>query len=373
MTDAAREPAPREPAPRAAATPRIDVGFSRLSQMVFGYWQAGCLFGLAEAGAFARLATAGSPASQLATELGCDQVALTALLDAGVALGLLTRDDEGRYGNSALAARFLDPASPESLDEWVRTMGQWFGSWSRLGQWLRRPESASDIVGSGTGGADERTFILGMHRYAERTADDVAAVIGLDSSARRLVDVGGGAGTYSLALCRANPGMRAVVLDRPAVLPITRECAALAKLASRVSAEPCDYRSDEFGEGADAVLFSNVMHQESPETVVSMLVRGRRALRDGGTVLIHGHFLDESRTAPVFSTLHNISAMLLWGAGHSYTVADMTGLAETAGLAVERAEQVASAKTTVLACRPVLARGGDPPEPPAVVSRLRPA
>ena len=91
-----------------------------------------------------------------------------------------------------------------------------------------------------------------------------------------------------------------------------------------------DYRHDEFGADADALLFSNVLHQESAEVCRSMLARAA-ALRAGGTLLVQGYFLSEDRRAPQFTTLHNLSALALWDGGRSWTVGDMQALIAAAG------------------------------------------
>ncbi|WP_165975701.1 methyltransferase [Actinomadura rubrisoli] len=354
----------------------VDIAFSRVTQLAIGYWQAKVLFTLNAAGVFARLGEEPRPLAEVSG--GTDPEALTALLDAGVALGLVTRAAPGAYTSTELTRRFLDPASPESLADWVGTMGAWCRPWGRLDEWLRDPGLLDDVAATGAGGADERGFVLGMHQYAARTADAVASAIDLPGGraqiadatggtrttdagggasaadaggGTRIADVGGGAGTYSFALCRRDPGLTSVVLDRPSVLPITLECAAGAGLDARVAVAGCDYRTDSFGSGLDAVLLSNVLHQEAPDTVVSMLERGRAALRPGGRVIVHGHFLEESRTAPMFSTLHNISAMLLWGAGRGYTVEEMLALIDRARLDVERVTPVPESRTTVIVCR----------------------
>jgi len=102
----------------------------------------------------------------------------------------------------------------------------------------------------------------------------------------------------------------------------------------------------------DVVLFSNVLHQESPELVVDMLRRGRAALAPHGRGIIHDYFLDESRTSPVFSTLQNVSLSLMWS-GRSYTVEEMRALAESAGLRIETVTPVASARSTLVTCVPI--------------------
>ena len=101
-----------------------------------------------------------------------------------------------------------------------------------------------------------------------------------------------------------------------------------------MSAKVADYRQDGFGEAADALLFSNVLHQESAQVCRSMLDRARQALRPGGTLLVQGYFLAEDRRAPLFTTLHNLSALALWDGGRSWTVGDMQ--ARIAGAGFER-------------------------------------
>ena len=50
-----------------------------------------------------------------------------------------------------------------------------------------------------------RDFILGMHQFAARSGPQFAEAL-KDLPVRRLIDVGGGAGTYSIALRRASRG-----------------------------------------------------------------------------------------------------------------------------------------------------------------------
>lgn len=307
----------------------MDLAFQRLTSTAFGYWQAQCLFALVEHRVFDRLAEGPATCGQLVDDLGLDADVAERVLDAGVALGYLTKQN-GRYANSGTAQRLLLDTSPDGLAHWVRAMGQWSRPWSRLPEAMRvgRIDTPED-----TGGADRRDFILGMHEFARRAAAALPEAAAL-TDPKRLIDVGGGAGTYAIAFCQAHAALRATVLDLPEVLEITAQTAVAAGLGGRIEAAAVDYRSDPLGSGADAVLFSNVLHQESEEVVIGMLRRGAAALADPGEgrILVHGHFLSDDRTHPLFSTLHNISAVLLWGTGSSYTVEQMRALMRRAGL-----------------------------------------
>jgi hypothetical protein len=66
------------------------------------------------------------------------------------------------------------------------------------------------------------SFIAAMHRNAETAAGAVVRAVGVDG-VRRLLDVGGGSGAYSIAFAKASPGLRAEVLDLPSVVPIAQK------------------------------------------------------------------------------------------------------------------------------------------------------
>lgn len=329
----------------------MDIHFSRLNQLAFGYWHAQTLFALTQAGVFDRLHDGAGDARALAQACGLDADAGTALLDAGVALGLLRKSDDGRYDNTEMARALLVSGQPGSLANWVRVMGRWVRPWTTLGEAIRSGRSVdlqSPKIVQDPAYLEE--FILGMHEYAARSSDAVAAAMDL-GTAQRLVDVGGGGGSYSIALCRRHPQLESVVLDLEPVLAITRRIVESAGLAQQVHTQRCDYRGSAFGDGVDAVLLSNVLHQEARDVGLDMLQRALVALKPGGRVVVHGHFLDEKRTAPVFATLHNLSARTLWEGGHSYTAAEMCTLVGEAGFGDVRVTAVAQSATHLVTGR----------------------
>lgn len=331
----------------------MDINFTRLNQLAFGYWHAQTLFALTRADVFDLLADGERPAGEIAERCGFDGDAGVALLNAGVALGLLRKSEAETYGNSELAGTLLVSDQPGSLANWVRVMGRWYEPWGTVDEAIRAGEAVDPQSPKLAGDpAYLEEFILGMHEYAARTSDDVAAAIELDGP-RRLIDVGGGGGTYSIALCRRYPELHSVVLDLDSVLAITRRIVDSAGLSERVATDTADYRSSAFGEDADAVLLSNVLHQESEAVGADILRRAREALKPSGKVIVHGHFLDEGRTSPVFTTLHNLSARTIWEGGHSYTTSEMVALVEAAGFAeVESAAVPQSATKLITGKRP---------------------
>lgn len=310
---------------------RMDLALTQVSQLAFGYWQAQVLFAATELGVFDALAGGPLPAERIAARCGVAEPRLRRLLDACVAQRLLTRTAEG-YANAAHAQRLLVTDSPETLVHWVRVMGRWYRPWGGLAQAVRSGVPAEERgLRLGDDPAYLEDFILGMHEYNARSAAALPELVAQED-AKLLVDVGGGAGTYSLAFCRAWPGLECEVIDLPAVTEIARRTIAAAGLEDRIRVRAGDYYTDRFGQDADVVLLSNVLHQESREACLDILGRAARALRPGGRVLVNGHFLDDSRTSPPFTTLHNLSALVLWDGGGSCTATEMRELMAEAGL-----------------------------------------
>lgn len=311
----------------------MDIPFMTLSRLAFGYWEGQPLYAMAELGVFDALADGPSRATALADRLNTSVDGMTRLLDAGVALRLLTRDPQtdGRYRNSELAASLLTSTSPDTLIHWVRVMGRWSRPWSQLADAVRTGRTVEDQgLRLGDDPGYMRDFILGMHEYARRGAGELPRVIPLDGL-RRAADIGGGAGTYAIALARAAPSLHVAVLDLKPVLDITRAMVAAHGLSDRISTGVIDYAHDRFGADLDLVLMSNVLHQESDSVCLSMLGRARDALTPGGRVVVQGHFVQPDRTGPLFATLHNLSALALWSGGHSRTLQEMADLAARAG------------------------------------------
>ncbi|MFQ5881026.1 MAG: methyltransferase [Candidatus Methylomirabilales bacterium] len=61
-----------------------------------------------------------------------------------------------------------------------------------------------------------------MEAMARHAAEALVQVVDF-SAYRHLLDVGGGSGAYSIALCRAHPSLQATILDLPGTLRLHPE------------------------------------------------------------------------------------------------------------------------------------------------------
>ena len=150
-----------------------------------------------------------------------------------------------------------------------------------------------------------RDFILAMHNMA--MAGRAAALADLvDLRGRRtLMDVGGGPGTYAMALCERWPDLRATVFDLPETIAIAREVIGRLGMTDRVGTLVGDWDKNEFGEGNDAVLLSNIMHGSASGAEMK-LAKAARSLVPGGLLIIQEFLLNAEKTGPLIPALFNV-------------------------------------------------------------------
>jgi predicted O-methyltransferase YrrM len=136
---------------------------------------------------------------------------------------------------------------------------------------------------------------------------------------RRMLDVGGGSGAYSIAFARANPALHADILDLAAVEPIARRHIQDSGVADRVHVRSGDLRSGRLGEAYDLVFVSAICHMLSPAENLDLLRRCHEALAPGGRVVVQDFILEPDKTAPRFAALFALNMLVGTRGGASYS------------------------------------------------------
>ena len=178
--------------------------------------------------------------------------------------------------------------------------------------------------------ASARRLTLALAGRAKNVAPALARNLDL-GGAKVLLDVGGGTGIYSLALLAANPGLRAIVWDRPEVLKVARAFAAEHALLDRVELRPGDMFADPVPPGCDAVLVSNILHDWDVPECRALVRRLTGALPPGGRLLVHDVFLNDAMDGPLPTALYS-AALFSVTEGRAYSGAEYRAFLAEAGL-----------------------------------------
>lgn len=299
-------------------------------QIAEGYFGSQVLFTANELGIFDRLGESPRSAADLATEVGAPENSLQRLLNAAVAVGLLTFRD-GRYANAELADAVLVSGRSGYLGNWMRLMSHWMRPWLNLKETILtgKPVDNGDLH-LGTDPIYTREFTLGMDDYARLRGSEIVHHLDFDG-ALRLLDVGGGPGTYAILFAKRWPNLHVSIFDLPEVATIAAGNVAAAGVEEQVAIVPGNYYENDFGDGYDVVFLSDTLHQESPADCEMILRKAYRALNPGGRIVIQAMFLNDDKMSPRWPVMHSLLLLLVYGSGRAYTVTETMQLMTAAG------------------------------------------
>lgn len=260
---------------------------------------------------------------QLATRLRLDARAALLFLDALAGLGLLTKVGR-RYANSEVAERYLVPSSPDYLGHRLISAKNQWELWSHLPEALRSGERQRETRIFHDDPEAARHLLLALHRDARSRATDILERGLIDlKGRRRLLDLGGGTGTYSVVFCRAYPQLQATLVDRPIAAALARDAVSSAGLDDRISVLDTDVDERELPSDYDFIWISNVIHSRSFNANRALFERLYRRTQLGGQVAVHDIILEEDRTLPASGAVFSIHMLLSNGVGRCYTYHDV--------------------------------------------------
>ncbi|KJS01723.1 MAG: SAM-dependent methyltransferase [Desulfobulbaceae bacterium BRH_c16a] len=294
-----------------------------------GYWRGCTLQAAVRLKIFTELGAGPGDAARVAESVGSDVRATGLLLDALAAMGLLVKTDD-RYENSPFAMQFLVAGSPGYMGHIILHHHHILDGWAQLDQAVIRGEK---VARRSYGAENEReSFLLGMFNLAMGVAPHMAAAFDL-AGRRRLLDLGGGPGTYAIHFCKANPDLSAIILDRPTTEPFARKTVARFGLTGRIDFIGGDFNIDPIGGGPyDVAWLSHILHSNSPEQCRECLEKTAAALEPGGMILIHDFILNDSKDGPEFPALFALNMLLGTEDGRSYSRAEIFAMLEQAGI-----------------------------------------
>jgi len=278
-------------------------------QMATGYWASQTFLTANRIGLFETLAGGPLTVEGVAARLATAPRATRLLMNACAALGLLHRDG-AQYSNSPSAAAFLVPGSPGYLGDSLLYADDLYRTWADLETAVRSgapPAPPEAILGDDP--IKTRHFVRGMHHRAIGVGRALVEMLDL-TGRRRLLDVGGGPGTYSCLLAGRFPELRCTVLDLPPVVTIAREIIAALSAADRVDTLAGDFHDTDFPADNDVVLISGLLHRESEDGCREAFRRAGAALRPGGLLVVSDVMTDEGGDAPPFATLFGLNMLL---------------------------------------------------------------
>ena len=285
---------------------------------------------------FSVLGDSEKSSEEIAIEIKADPRATDRLLNALCVTGAIKKS-KGKFKNSETASEYLVKGKPGYQAGIMHSAHLW-DSWTKLTDSVR------------TGGLDKKSpveegandwfepFIAAMHNRALSEAPELVHEIDL-AGVKRVLDVGGGSGAYSMAFAIAKSDILSTVFDLPHVIPLTQRYVEEDGLEERVGTVTGDYNTDELPSGYDLVFLSAILHSNSPEQNISLFKKIYKSLNPGGRIVISDFIMDDDRTSPAFGAFFALNMLVNTTSGDTYTQSEIKDWIEQAGMTfVERKE-----------------------------------
>jgi len=285
------------------------------------YWRGCALQAAVRLEVFTQFDRQEKSAEALSAAIKAERRGLTFLLDALCAMGLLEKQND-LYRATDESFTLLSKKSPQYIGHIILHHHHLLDGWAQLD---RRIRTGKPVEQRSYGDEVEReSFLMGMFNLAMSTAPLISNTVDL-AGRKRLLDLGGGPGTFAIHFCQVNPELHAVVFDRPTTEPFMRDTVARFNLADRIAFVGGDFTEAGTIAGGpfDVAWLSHVLHSNGPKMCRQLLFKVYDNLEPGGTVLIHDFILGDTRDNPEFAALFALNMLLNTRDGQTYTHAEL--------------------------------------------------
>lgn len=299
-------------------------------------FHAPCMVLADELGIYRELRDGGATAAEVAQRLSIELRAVDSILSLLCSLGLLTHAN-GRFHLTDVARHCLLPESPYYWGAFLKRIHDTPINVAALAASLRAGSAGADsrVAGRWESGSPPpdflRAFTRAMHAHSFSIAMRVAPALDL-SQASRVLDAGGGSGSFSIAMATHHPSVRCTILDFPIVCEVASEYIAAAGVADRVGTAAGDLFAGPWPDGHDRVFFNDIYHDWDDERCAVMSRLALDALPQGGRIMVHEMLLADAKDGPLAAAAYSM-AMVFATRGRQRSAPELVGLLEAAGFA----------------------------------------
>jgi hypothetical protein len=292
------------------------------------YWQACTLHAGVKLDVFSTIEAGDVTAEQIAGRLRSDVRAVAVLLNALAAMKLVEKTGD-RYVNIPFGKSFLVKESPQYIGYMVMHHHHLVEAWSRLDQAIVSGRPVRERRHSDH--EERESFLMGMFNMAMGIAPPLSGVIDLKGR-RRLLDLGGGPGTYAIHFCLANPGLNATIADLPTSRPFAEKTISQFGLSDRIDFVPCNYMEEDVTGMYDVAWLSHILHGEGPDECQMIINKAVSSLEPAGMMMIHDFILNDTFDGPLFAAIFSLNMLVNTHKGRSYTDGQIREMMTKAGL-----------------------------------------
>jgi hypothetical protein len=312
---------------------------TQMMQMITGFWTSCCIYNAAKLNVADLLANKPQTAEQLAEITHTDAASLYRIMRALASVGIFSENEKEEFSNTVLSESLISdvPGSMKAMA--IAQLGDHYNAWGNLLYSIKTGNIAFDKVeGMDVWKYYETHPEEGLNFMKAMTGATPAAIKNVipayDFSAfKTIADVGGGNGTFLMAVLNAAPKAKGIVFDEEYVVDETQK-----EIATKNLSERCNIKAGSFfdfiPEGADAYLMKHILHDWNDEKSIQILNNCNKAMKAGSKLLVIEAVIPTGNT-PHPGKFMDINMMAMTG-GKERTEKEFSTLFEKAGLKLIR-------------------------------------
>lgn len=293
------------------------------------YWETKILLTAIKLDLFSALDNRSATPSEIADQFAFNERSLILLLNALVAMRVLTKLD-GRFGNTTVAQKYLVKTNAEYVGHLLILHDSEWDNWGKLEETIQTGTSPVRQHVFETNPEMGANVLAVLDRIGRGGGVNLAKYLELEG-VEHLVDIGGGAGTNAIAFCQEYPNLKATVFDLPQTLLVTERYVREAGLRDRIALKPGNFNTDLLGGPYDVALMSDILHYQDHDINAALVKKVFAHLSPKGRLVIKDRFLDPDRTSPAWTTAFAVHIMVNTEHGDCFTTQEALAWMTNAG------------------------------------------
>lgn len=223
--------------------------------------------------------------THIAKNAHVSEVGAELILDCLDALGYV-RKKENRYAFTKRGYKNLSVHSDKNFRHFILFCDYLYKGYIDLDETIRLGKRPKSNMLEDMTDYEWELFSRAMIDISKTNFKEVAGKIPVAKTHKKMLDLGGSHGLYSIELCKRNPHLQATIIDLPPVKKYADESIAQYKASKNVDFLPSDFMKDELPENVDIILAFNIIHGLNPAENETLAAKVYKALNPGGIYII---------------------------------------------------------------------------------------
>ncbi|MBW4518335.1 MAG: methyltransferase domain-containing protein [Scytolyngbya sp. HA4215-MV1] len=338
-----------------AAPTQTSVTPERLMQFMFGFAPTLIIETALKHHIFDVLNDVPKTVEQVSQDTGASVRGLRAVMNALVALNLLSKDTAQYYSLTPESSTFLVSAKPSFLGGMLGHASQsLLPPWLNLTGVVQTGKPVHAVNREAIGAPFFEGFVESLFPLNYPASQALAESLNLAETQQpfTVLDLAAGSGVWGIGLAKLLPQVQVTAVDWAQVIPVTQRIATQHGVRDQFQFIAGDLLEVEFGSGYLVAVLGQILHSEGEARSRQLLAKVFDSLVPGGTIAIAEWIANHDRSGPLNAMIFAVNMLIHTDQGDTFTTEEMEEWLHTAGFIDVRAVAAPGPSPLLLATKP---------------------